>query len=82
MEDSDQLMQELETHVQRILEHHDPKQPYAPVLNVSEKRGDLISALSRYIDGRIEDRIAQFAQDVTAAAKALTTVRSDWPQPK
>jgi outer membrane translocation and assembly module TamA len=82
MESSDQLMQELETHVQRILEYYDPKQPYARFLNVSEKRGDLINALSRYIDERIEDRIAQFAQDLTAAARTRTTARSDWPHPK
>ncbi len=70
-------MQELETHVQRILEYHDPKQPYALVLNVSEKRAALVSALLRYIDARIEDRIAQFAQGVIAAASTLTSGRSD-----
>ena len=82
MDDSSKLMQEFETHVRRILEYRDPKQPYAHVLNVSEKRGDLLKDLSRYIDERIEDRLVQFARDLTAAAKARTTVRSDWPEPK
>jgi hypothetical protein len=44
---------------------------------VTEKRGELASALSRYIDSRIEDRIAQFAQDLTTAAKTLTSARWD-----
>ena len=82
MEDSDHLIRELETHVQRILEYYDPTHPYAQVMNVSGKRGDLISALARYIDGRVEHRIAQFARDVIAAADTLPTARSDWPHSK
>jgi hypothetical protein len=63
MSNSDELMHELETHVQRILEYHNPKQPYAQVLNVTEKRGSLVNALARFIDQRIQEHLTKFAQD-------------------
>jgi hypothetical protein len=73
MEKSHLLMGELEIHVQRILETHNPKQPYAQVLSVTEQRGGLISALARYIDERVEERIEKFARDLTDAARRTTT---------
>jgi len=63
MDNSDQLMKELETHVQRILEYYNPKEPYAQVLNVTEKRGDFVKVLARFIDQRIQEHLTRFAQE-------------------
>ena len=65
MDNSDQLLHELETHVQRILEYHNPKEPYAQVLNVTEKRGDLVIALTRFIDQRIQEHLKQYDAALT-----------------
>ena len=71
MSNSDQLMQELETHVQRILECHEHEQPYGRHLSVTEKRGDVVKALTRFIDQRIEERLTRLAQDQTRLAQDL-----------
>lgn len=61
---SDEVMRELETHVQRILEHHNPKAPYAQVLNVTERRNDFVNALTLFIDQRIEERLKKYSEDL------------------
>jgi hypothetical protein len=71
MSNSDQLMLELETHVQRILECHKHEQPYGRHLSVTEKRGDVVKALTRFIDERIEERLTRLAQDQTRLAQDL-----------
>lgn len=55
-----QVMQELETHIRRVIEYPKPN-----TLNVTDSRGRLIAALQRYIDDRIytaleEDRQHRF----------------------
>jgi hypothetical protein len=40
MDNADAVLQELETHVQRIIEHYDPKNPHAKILNVTDMRGN------------------------------------------
>jgi hypothetical protein len=42
-----------------VIEHHDPKSPYTPILNVTEKRAALSGALLRLIDQRIDQRIQE-----------------------
>ena len=64
MDNSDQLMKELYIHVQRILEHHDPKQPYQQFLNVTDKQGDLVNALTRFVDQRIEEKFNKLVEDL------------------
>ena len=64
MNNSDQLLHEIETHVQRILEYHNPKEPYAQVLNVTDKRGDLVNALTRFLDQRIEERLKKYTEEL------------------
>jgi hypothetical protein len=72
MNNSDQLVHELETHVQRILEHHNPKEPYAQSLNVTGKRGDLVNALTRFVDQRIEEHLKKYDEALT---RRLDTAR-------
>jgi hypothetical protein len=59
MDNSDQLLHELEAHIQRVFEHHSPKQPHAQAGNEADKRGDLIKALTRFIDQRIDERLKE-----------------------
>jgi hypothetical protein len=54
---SDQLLHEIETHVQRIFEYHNPRQPYAQQGNVTDKRGTLVNARKRFIDQCIEEHL-------------------------
>jgi hypothetical protein len=69
MSNSDQLMLELETHVQRILECHKHEEPYGHHLAVTEKRGDVVKALTRFIDERIQQHLTKFAQDQAQLAQ-------------
>jgi hypothetical protein len=55
---SDQLMQELETHVKRIIEH-----PTGQYLNVTDNRVGVVKALTSFIDERIQQHLTKFAQD-------------------
>jgi hypothetical protein len=64
MDNADAVLQELETHVQRIIEHYDPKNPYGKVLNVTDKRGSLAVALKHLIDQRVQDAIKKYDADL------------------
>jgi hypothetical protein len=55
---SDQLMQELETHVKRIIEH-----PTGQYLNVTDNRAGVVKALTSFIDERIQQHLTKFAHD-------------------
>jgi hypothetical protein len=61
---SDQLMQELETHVKRIIEH-----PTGQYLNVTDSRAGVVKALTSFIDERIEARITRLLQDQRQSAQ-------------
>lgn len=56
------VMQELEMHVQRILEHWNRNRPYEQVLNVTERRNDFVTALERLIDQRIHEYVSRSQQ--------------------
>jgi phosphoribosylaminoimidazole (AIR) synthetase len=59
MSNSDQLLTELEKYVQRILQVHDQKEPFTQAQKVTEGGGNLVAALTRLIDERIEARVKQ-----------------------
>jgi hypothetical protein len=59
MNNSDQLLDELEAHVQRILERRSPTQPSEQVGNETDKRGDLINALARFVDQRVDEHLKE-----------------------
>ena len=63
MNNSDQLLHELETHVQRIIENRKPESPDTQDLNVTGQRAGLVNALTRFIDQRIEERLRKYADD-------------------
>ena len=71
------FMQALEEHVSRILEHH-PNNP-TQMLNVTDRRGDLVNALNRLIDERanalVNTRLAQYQQMQAQAAQRNDPLR-------
>jgi hypothetical protein len=67
--DTDELIQELEAHINRVIGYHDPKSPYTPILNVTEKRGELSRTLVRLIDERIEQKLLAWTKQFQAQVK-------------
>jgi hypothetical protein len=59
--DSDQLLHELETHVERILEHHGAQDS-----SVTDNRGGLVNALTRFVDQRIREHLKKYDEHVSA----------------
>jgi hypothetical protein len=66
--ETDDLLKELEDHINRVIEHHNEKSPYEPITNVTEKRGGLSKTLVRLIDQRIDQKILAFAKQLQAQA--------------
>jgi hypothetical protein len=71
MSTSDELLKELETHIVRVIESYRKEDPYTPVLNVADKRAALATALAKYIDNRINERINALGRQIQPALQHL-----------
>ena len=68
MTNTDELMSELETHIERILEARNPDNQGAEVMDVKEHRWAVVQSLTRFVDQRIQERLTRFEDELARQA--------------